>query len=68
MKAFFFLAALAIVGLVVTGAISLRRSGNSITIEIDKQRVANDAKAVVDEGKQVLRQAEASLDAESTRK
>lgn len=68
MKAFFFLAALAIVGLVVTGAISLHRSGNSITIEIDKQRVANDAQAVVDEGKQVLRQAETSLDADSTRK
>lgn len=67
MKALFFLAALALVGLVVTGAISLQRSGDTISIQIDKQRVAQDAKAVVNEGKQVLREAKSKLDSDDER-
>lgn len=61
-RAFFFLAALAVVGLIITGAIRLQRSDSSITIEIDKGRVAKDARAVLDQGKKALREAEASLD------
>jgi hypothetical protein len=61
-KALFFLVALAIVGLIITGAIRLQRSNDTITIEIDKGRVAQDARAVVTKGKQVLQKAEASLD------
>ncbi len=67
-RALFFLGVLAIIGLIVTGAIQLQRSNDSITIEIDKQRVAEDAKRVITGGKQVLRNAEASLDKESQTK
>jgi hypothetical protein len=66
-RALFFLAALAVVALVVTGAIRLQRSDDTITIQIDKARVAEDARAAVKRGKQVLRKAEASLDEEPNR-
>ena len=63
MKLVFFLAALAIVGLVVTGAIKLQKSSdtNTISIQIDKQRVHEDADRVVEEGKHVLEEAEAAI-------
>ena len=61
-RLFLFLAALAAIGLIVTGAIQLRRDDQSITIEINRSRVRQDAKAVVDRGKEVFRKAEASLD------
>jgi hypothetical protein len=64
-RALFFLGVLAIIGLIVTGAIQLQRSDDSITIEINKQRVAEDAKRVISGGKQVLHKAEASLDQDS---
>jgi hypothetical protein len=66
-RALFFLAALAVVALVVTGAIRLQRSDDTITIQIDKSKVAADARAVVNQGKQVLRKAEASVDQEPQR-
>jgi hypothetical protein len=68
MKALFFLAALAIVGLVVTGAISLHKSGDTISIEIDKQEVAEDARAVIKEGKEIFHKAESSIDSDAARK
>jgi hypothetical protein len=56
------LAALAIVGLVVTGAIRLQKSSdNTISIQIDENRVKQDASQVVEEGKQVLQKAEAAV-------
>jgi hypothetical protein len=63
-RALFFLGILAIIGLIVTGAIQLQRTDDTITIEINKQRVAEDAKKVVGRGREVLRKAEASLDKE----
>jgi hypothetical protein len=62
MRAVFFLGVLAIIGLIITGAIQLQRTDDTITIEIHKSRVAQDAKTVVNKGKTVLRKAEASLD------
>lgn len=67
LRAVFFLGALAIIGLIITGAIHLQRTDDSITIEINKHRVAEDAKTVVDKSRTVLRQAEASLDDGSQR-
>ena len=64
-RLFLFLAALAIIGLIITGAIQLRRDDESITIEINRGRVRQDAKAVVNGGKEVIRKAEASLDRDS---
>ena len=63
-RALFFLGILAVIGLIVTGAIQLQRSDDTITIEINRQRVAEDAKKVVKTGRAVLRKAEASLDKE----
>jgi hypothetical protein len=54
--------ALAVVGLIVTGAIQLNRTNDSITIEINKKRVAEDARKVLKRGKDVLRKAEAELE------
>jgi hypothetical protein len=57
MKVFAFLAALAIVGLVITGAIKLQKSDNSISIQIDRNRVKEEAKNVVEKGEDLLRDA-----------
>jgi hypothetical protein len=57
MKIFAFLVALAIVGLVVTGAIKLQKSDSTISIEIDRQRVKQDASIVVEGSRKVLREA-----------
>ncbi len=67
MRAVFFLGALAIIGLIVTGAIQLQRTDDTITIEINKSRVAQDAKAVVNKGRTVLHKAEATLDDDTRR-
>jgi hypothetical protein len=62
MKALIFLAALAIVGLVVTGAIHLQKtSDNTFDIQVDKARVEQDAERVVSEGQALLHKAEADL-------
>jgi hypothetical protein len=62
MKTLVFLAALAVVGLVVTGAIKLQKtSDNNLTIQVDENRVADDAHRAVDEGREILHQAESAL-------
>lgn len=62
MRLVFFLAALAIVGLIVTGAITLTRNENqNITITIDKTRVKEDAAAAIRKGKEVFGGAESEL-------
>jgi hypothetical protein len=62
MKTLVFLAALAVVGLVVTGAIKLQKSSdNTVTIQIDENRVTDDAHRAVEEGREVLQQAESAL-------
>ena len=68
MKMLFFLAALAVVGLVVTGAIKMQKSTdtNTISIQIDKERVHEDADRVVDEGRHVLEEAESALGSSTT--
>jgi hypothetical protein len=59
MRILIFLAALAVVGLVVTGAIKLQKTDqNTITIQIDKQQVKDDAARVVKRGKAVFEEAE----------
>jgi hypothetical protein len=66
MKALIFLAALAVVGLVVTGAIHLQKtSDNTLDIQVDKARVEADAERVVDEGKALFHNAEADLQSNS---
>jgi len=62
MKAFFFLAALAVVGLVVTGAIKMQKTNdNTISIQIDKQRVQEDENRLIDEGRHLLDNAGSAL-------
>jgi hypothetical protein len=62
MKILFFLAALAIVGLIITGAITLGRTDDqSITIQINKSRVKQDAAAALQKGKEVIGGAESNL-------
>jgi len=66
-RLFLFLAALAVIGLIITGAIQLNRDDDNITIRIDRDHVRKDAQAVVNRGKEVFRKAEASLDREVER-
>jgi hypothetical protein len=62
MKTLVFLAALAVVGLVVTGAIKLQKSSdNTLSIQVDENRVRQDASRVVEEGKHVFQEAESTL-------
>ncbi len=68
MKVLFFLAALAIAGLVVTGAIHFQKSGNTITIQVDRDQVKEDAQKVIDEGEEILHEAEARLHQEADQK
>lgn len=59
MRILIFLAALAVVGLIVTGAIKLQKTDqNTITIQIDRKQVKEDAARVVKRGKAVLEEAE----------
>ena len=62
MRILVFLGVLAIIGLIVTGAITLQRSNdNTITIQIDKSRVKQDAATVVGKGKEVIQDARTAL-------
>ena len=63
MRTLIFLGILAVIGLVVTGAIKMQKTpdNNTISIQIDKQRVSEDAQKVVDEGKTVLQEAENAI-------
>ena len=62
MKFLLFLAALAIVGLIITGAITLGRNDDqNITIQINKDRVKEDAAAALRKGKEVIGGAESRL-------
>jgi hypothetical protein len=62
MRIFLFLGVLAVVGLVVTGAIKLTSApDNTISIQIDKTRVKEDAQIVVRKGKEVIREASEAL-------
>jgi hypothetical protein len=67
MRILFFLLVLAAVGLVITGAVKLQRSGDNISIEIDKKRVAEDARGVVNEGRELLESARSRLDKDNER-
>lgn len=58
MRLLIFLGVLAVVGLIITGAITLQRSDdNTITIKIDKTRVKQEARTVVEKGKDVFEDA-----------
>jgi hypothetical protein len=62
MRILFFLAAVAIVGLIITGAITLQRTDDQkITIQIDRGRVKQDAAAALEKGKDVLEGAESAF-------
>jgi hypothetical protein len=62
MRILIFLGVLAIIGLIVTGAITMQRSSdNTITIQIDKSRVKQDAETVVEKGKEVIQDAKSAL-------
>ena len=61
MKIFMFLVALALVGLVATGAIKFQKSNNTISIQIDRAKVRKEAEIVVDKSKEVLREAGSAL-------
>jgi len=67
MRILFFLLVLAGIGLVVTGAVKLQRSGDNVSIEIDKKRVAEDAREVVNEGRELLESARSRLDKDNER-
>ena len=62
MRILFFLAAMAIIGLVVTGAIKLQKGDdNTITIKIDRQQVREDAAKLVRKSKSALEEAESAF-------
>jgi len=61
MRVFLFLAALILVGLIITGAIKLQKSDKSISIQIDRDKVKEEASTVVDKGKEVLEEARSAL-------
>jgi hypothetical protein len=61
MRVLFFLSALAVVGLVITGAIKFQKSDQTISIQIDRERTHDEAERVVEEGRTILQEAEASL-------
>jgi hypothetical protein len=68
MRVFLFLAALAVVGLVVTGAIKMQKSSdNTVSIEIDKQKVKQEAEIVVEKGQEFLHDAETALEGAANR-
>ncbi|MEX0677864.1 MAG: hypothetical protein WD063_12355 [Pirellulales bacterium] len=62
MRFLLFLAALVLVGLIITGAITLGRSDDqTITIQINEGRVKKDAAAAIKKGKEVLGGAQSRL-------
>ncbi len=55
MRLLLILAVVAVIGLVVTGAITLQRSeDNKITIQIDKSKVREEASEVIEKSKEVI--------------
>lgn len=67
MRILFFLAVLAVIGLIITGAITLTRTDDQkITIQIDRGRVRQDAATAFEKGKEVFEDAEAALHHEAT--
>jgi hypothetical protein len=64
MRLFLFLAVFAVVGLVVTGAIKMQKSRDNgkISIEVDKEKVRDDAQIVIDKGQELLHDAETALE------
>jgi len=61
MRIVFFLGALAIVGLVISGAITLQKTDGKIQIEIDKKEVVEDTQKFLDEGKEIFQNAETKM-------
>ena len=62
MRLLLILGVIAVIGLVVTGAITLQRSDdNKITIQIDKGKVKEEAATVMEKGKEVLQGAGSAL-------
>jgi hypothetical protein len=61
MRLLFFLGALAIAGLVITGAIRMQKSGDTISIQIDKRQVREEAAKVLEEGREVFEEAQSAL-------
>mgnify|MGYP000336003515 CR=1 FL=1 len=61
MRLLLFLGALAVGGLIITGAIKMKKTDSSITIQIDRQAVREDARKLVEEGKDLLEDAEAAV-------
>lgn len=68
MRVLLFLGVLAIGGLIVTGAIHFQRKGDTISIEIDKTKVKEEAQVVIDKGEDLLHDAEARLQQDSNPK
>lgn len=55
MRVLLFLGVIAIVGLIITGAITLQRSDdNKITIQIDRTKVKQEAAEVIEKGREVF--------------
>lgn len=55
MRLLLILGVAAVIGLIVTGAITLQRSeDNKITIQIDKAKVREEASEVIEKGKDVI--------------
>jgi hypothetical protein len=55
MRLLLILGVAAVIGLIVTGAITLQRSeDNKITIQIDKAKVREEASEVIEKGKEVI--------------
>jgi hypothetical protein len=62
MKILLFVGALIIIGLIITGAITLQRSGDeTITIQINKGRVKQDAAKALEKGREVILEAESAF-------
>jgi hypothetical protein len=55
MRVLLFLGVVAIIGLIITGAITLQRTDdNKITIQIDKTKVKQEAVEVIEKGREVI--------------
>lgn len=62
MRILLFLGVISVIGLVVTGAIKLQNTpDHKLSIQIDKDRVKEDIREVVDEGKHIFQEARTSV-------
>jgi hypothetical protein len=61
MRLLVFLGALAIGGLIVTGAIKMKKSDTAITIQVDRQQVRQEAGRLIEDGKELIDEAETAL-------